>query len=261
MAVVIGYFLAFANLIAVIMMTTDKLKIFIDFHSGLCVIGGTAISSVIAFGFKSLHHVCVIFVAAVKNKPAKIDAIINEIVKIAKETKGEVNQSFIGGYKSEFFFLKDGLALIADGFSKEQIESIMEERIDAVQGRYKGDERLIRALAKIPPSFGLMGTTVGLVALFAEVGGADSLKKIGPAMAVALTATLYGVLTAFLVFNPLLERIVAMTHHDNLSRQIILKGVLLLKQKSSPVYIEEMLKSHLSFKDQKKIGAQARAAA
>ena len=251
MSIILGYLFLFLNVVVVIAMTTDKFKIYIDLHSMICVIGGTLLSAVIAFGGKSIVQLWKIYTAAVKKKEPRISGIVEEVVKIAKETKGEINQSFVAGYRGSFPFLKDGLTLIADGFSKDQIESILEERIVTAHSRYKQDEKMLQALAKIPPSFGLVGTTVGLIALFAEVGGADSLKKIGPAMAVALTATLYGILTAFVILNPMFERVKKISQSDLLERQIILKGVILLKVKSSPVYIDELLKSYMPFGKQK----------
>jgi chemotaxis protein MotA len=261
MSILLGYLFLFLNVLVVIAMTTDKYKIYLDFHSVICVLGGTALTAVVAFGGKSLMQLFQIYRAAVKKKANRTDLLVVEVVKIAKETKGEISQSFLASYKSEFLFLRDGLALIADGFSKEQIEAIMEERIDKAEDRYKQDEKMIQALTKVPPSFGLVGTTVGLIALFAEVGGADSLKKIGPAMAVALTATLYGVLLAFVVLNPMLERVKMVSHHDITERQVVLKAVLLLKSKASPMYIEELLKSHLTFGKQNKLpSSQSKAA-
>ena len=254
MSIILGYLFLFINIVAVIAMTTDKYKIFIDFHSVICVIGGTLLSAVVAYGGKSVPHLFQIYIAAIKKKEPRIEDIVHEFVKISKETKGEINQSFVGNYNANFPFIKDGLGLIADGFSKEQIDAIMSERIISNHKRYKQDEKILQGLSKVPPSFGLVGTTVGLIALFAEVGGADSLKKIGPAMAVALTATLYGILTAFVILNPMFERVKVLSHHDLTERELILKGVLLLKAKSSPVYIEELLKSYLPFKKQ---GGQA----
>lgn len=247
MSIILGYFFLFVNIVVVIMMTTDKLKIYLDFHSFLCVVGGTLLSGIVGYGGKAVMQLVKIYTASIKKKHARIDIIVNEVVKISKETKGDINQSFLASYKTDFFFLRDGLALIADGFSKDQIEAIMEERIDSAEDRYKQDEKMIQSLAKIPPSFGLVGTTVGLIALFAEVGGSDALKKIGPALAVALTATLYGVLLAFVVLNPMLDRVKLISHHDIHERRVILKGIMLLKSKASPMFIEELLKSHLTF--------------
>ena len=257
MPVVLGYLLLAANLLVVIMMTTDKLKIYFDFHSFLCVFGSTILCSIIAFGPRSLMQIASVYKAAARKTQMNTYDVIKEIVKIARDTKGDISPSFVNSYKSKTAFLQDGLGMIADGFSREQIEQILEERIHATNARYKEDERVMRSLTKIPPSMGLTGTTIGLVALFAEVGGADSISKIGPAMAVALTATLYGVLCAFMILNPMTDKVASMTIKDREFRELIMRGVLLLKDRSSPVFIEEVLKSHLTFAQQKAISDKA----
>lgn len=247
MSIILGYIFLVINVLVVIAMTTDKLRIYVDFHSVICVIGGTTLSAIIGFGGKSIQRVLNIYLNAIRKKEPDIKKLVEEIIKISKETKGDINASYVNNYQGGFPKLKESLSLIADGFSKEQIETILDERTTISHHHFKDEEKLLQALAKIPPSFGLLGTTVGLIALFAEVGGADALKKIGPAMAVALTATLYGVLTAFAVFNPMLERVKYIAQQDKTEREIIQKGIVLLKLKSSPIYIEEILKSNLQF--------------
>jgi chemotaxis protein MotA len=247
MSIILGYLFLVINILIVIAMTTDKLRIYADLHSVICVIGGTLISAIIAFGGKAIKRIIHVYSFSIKTKEPDIKKLIEEIVKIAKETKGDINPNFVNNYQGSFPMLKESLSLIADGFSKEQIETILDERINVAHHHFKEEEKMFQALAKIPPSFGLLGTTVGLIALFAEIGGADALKKIGPAMAVALTATLYGILTAFAVFNPMLERIKMIAQFHKTEREIIQKGILLLKQKSSPVYVEEILRSNLQF--------------
>lgn len=250
MSIILGYIFLLLNIILVIGMTTDKYRIYIDLHSMICVIGGTSLSAIIGFGGGAIKRIFKIYGIAIRKKGPNVKKLVAEIVKISKETKGDINQSYVNNYQGEFLMLKESLSLIADGFSKEQIETILDERSTIAHVHYKDDEKMFQALAKIPPSFGLVGTTVGLIALFAEVGGADALKKIGPAMAVALTATLYGILTAFAVLNPMLERVKMVAHFDKTEREIIQKGILLLKQKSSPVYVEEILQSNLLFHEQ-----------
>ncbi|MEY4066448.1 MAG: hypothetical protein RIR26_2656 [Pseudomonadota bacterium] len=247
MSIILGYLFLIINVLIVIAMTTDKLRIYADLHSVICVIGGTTLSAIIGFGGGAVKRIFHIYSVAIKKKAPDVKKLVDEIVKIAKETKGDINQGYVNNYSGEFPMLKESLSLIADGFSKEQIETILDERTNVAHEHFKEDEKLFQALAKIPPSFGLVGTTVGLIALFAEVGGADALKKIGPAMAVALTATLYGILTAFAVLNPMLERVKQIALFDRTEREIIQKGILLLKQKSSPIYIEEILRSNLQF--------------
>ncbi len=250
MFVIVGYILAVINLLIVIAMTTDTLKIYFDFHAFLCVGGGTLLSVVIGFKPSGIKRLTTLYKIATK-KDEDPRALVSEIVRVAKETRGEVNQKFLANYRSQHFFFKDGLQLIADGFSEDQIVAIMNERIQTAEMRYKEDEKFMKSVAKIPPSFGLMGTTIGLIALFAQVGTSDAMRKIGPAMAVAMTATLYGLVFAFALLNPMIDRVIEMNAQNIKMREIILKGVAQLKAKNSPIYVEEVLKSYLSFASQK----------
>lgn len=255
MSVLIGYLLMAVNVFLVIILTTDKLHIFFDFHAFLCVFGGTFLSSVVGFGPTSLKHLFSVYRGAIAAKKPKKKEIISEIVSIAKDTKGDISPQFVSSYKGTNIFLKEGLGMIADGFSKEQISQILEERMIAFSDRDKDDEKIMKALTKIPPSMGLTGTTIGLIALFAEVGGADSISKIGPAMAVALTATLYGVLCAFMILNPMTEKVQTQAKKEREFREVIVRGVLLLKEKAPPIFIEEVLKSHLTAAEQLELSA------
>ncbi len=250
MFVVVGYSLALINLLIVIMMTADSIKFYLDFHAFICVVGGTAFSILIGFSPSGLKRLYNIYRVSIKNKDVDTNLLIRDIVRVAKETRGEINQTYLATFKSNHPFFKDGLQLISDGFSAEQIQNILDERISAAEERYKDDERFMKALVKIPPSFGLIGTTVGLVALFAQVGSADALKKIGPAMAVAMTATLYGLIVAFAVLSPLVDRLGEISLNNVRIRELIMKGIVHLKAKNSPIFIEEVLKSYLTFASQ-----------
>jgi chemotaxis protein MotA len=253
MFILIGYALAFINLLIVIAMTADSFKIYLDLHAFICVFGGTVISIFIAFKPSGIKRVWHLYSFATKRKEDDIVFLISEIVRVAKETRGEINQNYLSGFRSNNYFLKDGLQLISDGFSRTQIEVILSERLSAVEERYKDDERFIKSISKVPPSFGLVGTTVGLIALFAQVGAADAMKKIGPAMAVAMTATLYGLFLSFVVFNPMADRISEINLNNLRIRQLVLSGILYLKDKASPLFIEEVLKGYLAFGAQNKI--------
>jgi flagellar motor component MotA len=88
MSIVLGYLFLFINIVIVIAMTTDKFKIYIDFHSALCVLGGTLLSAIVAYGGKSVMHLFVIFMAAIKKKEPRLAEIVAEIVKVSRETKG-----------------------------------------------------------------------------------------------------------------------------------------------------------------------------
>lgn len=258
MLFILGYVLAIANVLVVIRMTTDKFAMFADVHAALIVFVGTICVAFIAFQIGGLKQFAKIVRVAIVRKDTDMDFTINEIIGVAKMSRGDLTPDVAAAVRSKNLFFNDGMALIADGFTKEEITRILFERIKATQNRYKNDEKILKSLIKIPPSFGLIGTTIGLIALFAQVGSADAMKSIGPAMAVAMTATLYGLLFAFLVISPLVERIVWVNTRDIQMRDMTMHGILLLLDNSSPIYIEEMLKSYLNYQQQQSRKSVAR---
>lgn len=250
MVFIVGYIFALINLFVVIRLTTDRFSMFLDFHAFLIVFIGTFCVALIAFQIAGLKRFVQIIKIAVIRKDDDLDLTINEVIGIARQSRGDMTSEIAAGVRSQNHFLGDGISLIADGFTKEEVSKILTERIRATVNRYRNDEKILRSLVKVPPSFGLVGTTIGLIVLFAQVGSADAMKTIGPAMAVAMTATFYGLIFAFLIISPLVERIVWINSRDLQMREMTKQGVLLLMDNSSPIYIEEILKSYLNFAKQ-----------
>lgn len=61
-------------------------------------------------------------------------------------------------------------------------------------------------LAKYPPALGMMGTVMGMITLFANLGTSDK-SMLGPSLAVAMTATFYGLVLTQGFLSPLADRI------------------------------------------------------
>jgi flagellar motor component MotA len=72
MSIILGYLFLILNIIIVIAMTTDKLKIYLDLHSVICVVGGTALSAVIGFGGDAIKRIIRIYGFSIKKKPPDI---------------------------------------------------------------------------------------------------------------------------------------------------------------------------------------------
>ncbi|MCK6548207.1 MotA/TolQ/ExbB proton channel family protein [Myxococcota bacterium] len=65
-------------------------------------------------------------------------------------------------------------------------------------------DELLQGLARLAPAFGMIGTIMGLVELFANMRDSASL---GPGMAIALLATLYGLVLCYCFYMPLALRV------------------------------------------------------
>lgn len=139
--------------------------------------------------------------------------------------------------------LKDGLNLYINGYGKEDIEKYMETGIAR-----KYDKDLIyyyvfETMATYSPSFGMIGTLVGLIFMLMVMG--DDPSKIGPFLAVALITTFYGLILSKLLFGPMGNRFL---HHAEVHHRLgkmRIEGVKHILNKQHPIFIRDCLASYL----------------
>lgn len=139
--------------------------------------------------------------------------------------------------------LKDGYELKTLNIPTEKIEIILTERIHSYLGRQKKIANAIKGLAKYPPAFGLMGTVLGLVNVMTGVSTGADAKTTALKMAIALVATMYGLLVANLFINPAGELIQKYANDDESLAQIAVEAVLLELNQSSLLEAQEYLNS------------------
>jgi chemotaxis protein MotA len=175
--------------------------------------------------------------------------VVQDIVKFAVETGGDLRsmEGVVGSIKHPFF--RDGIQLIVDRLEHEQIDFILKERMKQNKQDYDRVMMSIKNLAKYPPAFGMVGTLAGLVAMMKGLGSSVGAGNLGSAMAIGLTATFYGVAFANLLILPLADNIQYKNEMEMQNRRIIAKGVLLIKEGSSPLLIQEFLNAMLKFNE------------
>lgn len=139
--------------------------------------------------------------------------------------------------------LKDGYELKSLNLPHEKIEVILNERIHSYTGRQKKIANAVKGLAKYPPAFGLMGTVLGLVNVMTGVSTGSDAKTTALKMAIALVATMYGLLLANLFVNPAGELIQKYASDDESLAQIAVEAVLLELNQSSLLEAQEYLNS------------------
>jgi chemotaxis protein MotA len=81
-----------------------------------------------------------------------------------------------------------------------------------------------------------------MVQMFANMTDPSTL---GPFMAIALLATLYGALMGNLLCLPMADKLHLKLEEEELSRTLIIDGILQIRESKSPALIKEMLISYL----------------
>lgn len=185
------------------------------------------------------------FKGLLKGKRVNYVTIIKEIMTSAERyRKGEALSVIINDVDDEF--LKEGLQLLEDNvLKKEEIFEILEQRAKNTYHHHKDEAGHFKNLGKFPPAFGLMGTVLGMIALLSNLGGADAMKMVGPAMGMALVATFLGIVGANVFVLPMGESLGQGAKEIYLKNRIISEGIRLISAKTNPIIVAEKLNSFL----------------
>lgn len=242
----IGLILSLSVVLVSVATATNNWKVFMDAHAFLIVIGGTAAAALLSFSGPKLLALAKVFLRRVLGKNEELQVAITEIVDLAKGYRDNDKYLKDNVAKIKTDFLREGIQLLIDGgMDAVELEAILKKRAKTILHRHEEDAEIFKALSKFPPAFGLLGAVIGMIAMMQNMGGPDGMAKVGPSLAVALVATLYGIALANFFFLPLGENLTKLNRLDGMIRQMVIDGVKLIRLKKHPLVVEETIKSHL----------------
>ncbi len=248
---IIGILLGFSIVTFGILYEIDGMspKVFLHPVSILVVIGGTIAASLISMPFKELMRVFSRTYYAIKYPKNDFTSTLREIVRVSVSTNKDVLQleKEISVIKNAM--LREGLNFISMGFKTEDIKRYMEIKKDQNENALAECSISFFSMAKLGPAFGLLGTLIGLIILLYYHMGEGNMEKVASSMGVALTATLYGVGLANLIFAPLGDYMQYNAERCAELDNMIIEGVLQIKERRHPVYLLQALKAYLPRED------------
>lgn len=145
--------------------------------------------------------------------------------------------------------LNDGLELISLGFTKDKIEELLSQRYQNYAGKITLLSQWFKRNSKYPPAFGLMGTVLGLIHVMRGISNGLETKEVGVRMAVALVATLYGLIVSNLILNPIGEWLLEELKKDHIKAEMAILSIINLKEDANLLEIQELLNSYLEPKN------------
>ena len=135
-------------------------------------------------------------------------------------------------------FMKQGLELVVDGAEAEQIRDLMESEVDAMETRHHRMSGLFKTAGATSPTLGVMGAAIGLIG---ALGNLSDINKLGPMIASAFVATIFGIFMGYLVMMPFATRLEAKNEEEVLLKKLIIEGVMDIQAGHSAKVIEQKL--------------------
>ncbi|HEY3848475.1 MAG TPA: MotA/TolQ/ExbB proton channel family protein [Acetobacteraceae bacterium] len=139
--------------------------------------------------------------------------------------------------------LSYGLNLVVSDYTHEDVRAMMETAADGSYQRACVPAEVLRAMGSHAPAFGMVGTLVGMVSMLH--GLTDDAEAIGGTLAVAFLSTLYGVLSARMIYMPAASRVEQQVEAQRLRDSLVTEGMVMLACKKSPSFIRDRLNAFL----------------
>ncbi len=143
-------------------------------------------------------------------------------------------------------FLVKGLQLAVDGTDPELIRQMMTTELENMEGRHMRGRKIFEAFAAYGPPMGMVGTLIGLVAMLRNISDAAA---VGPAMAIAMVTTLYGVGSCYLFYMPIAKKLAIRSEDEVHVKEMIIRGVLAIQSGDNPRIVEQKLRIYLEPKE------------
>jgi len=135
-------------------------------------------------------------------------------------------------------YLRKGLQMLVDGHSAEDVRKILELEAEIEEHHHVAVAKLWETVGAFCPTVGIVGAVLGLIHVMNNL---DDAAAVGPGIAAAFTATLYGVGFANLTFIPVGNRLKKIANSDMEVRQMVLTGLDAIAAGSNARQLEEML--------------------
>ncbi|HUU40098.1 MAG TPA: MotA/TolQ/ExbB proton channel family protein [Desulfatiglandales bacterium] len=231
-----GIFLIFAAI-----FLGGDLTNFFNIPSIMIVFGGTIASTLLTFPLKDVVKAFRAGFFVLYERDINPNEMVKTIIKLSKisRKKGLISLSKI---KTNYPILKKGCNLIADGAEEDIIRNALRIEIESLKHRHFKIQDVFVKMATFSPAFGMIGTLIGLVQMLNQLSDPSS---IGPAMAIALLTTFYGVISSTLFFLPISGKLKARTMTEVINMEIIFEGAISILQNNNPLLVFERLASFI----------------
>lgn len=247
-ATVIGLLVGLLSLIIGFLMEGGELIALLKITAFLIVFGGTFGAVIVSFPGKILAKAPFILkYAFIKPKERPGDTII-KLIDLANISRRE-GLLALEGEQSNFendSFMSNGIQMVVDGVDSDVIDDILNRDIELYEQKILSIARMFESAGGYAPTMGIIGTVMGLVHV---LGSLEDAAALGPAIAVAFIATLYGVGSANVIYLPIFTKIKNNLASEIMIRQLKTEGILSIQYGESTMILKKKLYAFLTEKE------------
>ncbi len=238
---------------AAIAHATGNPAIYLDLPALLIVFGGSTAAAFMGYHSRDVITAFKAIGWMVKKPKSTREGLNTEIMRLIKwsylvQQRGVLAlEGEIKSVATNDPVVKYCMELTVSNHPPADLRAMMETAVESGFEHKTAPVQVLRNMGASAPSFGMIGTLVGLVAILNQLGGGskDLAAVVGSGMSLALVATLYGVFFARMVFIPAANKLMQKEETERFRNLMVVEGLLMLADKKSPRFMQDRLNSYL----------------
>ena len=229
--------------ISLVVSFQGSISVYWSLEAFLIAVGGTFASTLLNTPWNNLMNVGKSSFQLLFSAKYSARKVIPLMKKLSEKAKKEGMFSLKNEGKGwTDSFLEKAISLLILNFNPHAIKSILENEITETRARHKETINIVRTVGLYAPVFGLFGTLLGVIQVLTKIGNPSA---VGPAMATAVMASVYGILLAYMIFHPIAGKLRLRDEEEILAKAMIVEAILLIRAQEMPSVIEKHLYSYL----------------
>lgn len=246
----LGMALAFLFIVGAIALGTHSLLAFFSVEGLVIVVGGVIAVAYMSFETEDVRSALGAIAAMFRERGRKpIDHLHRDMAEIiawasmVKELGMRRLEWALAKQGITDPFVRYGLNMVVTGYAPEDVRAMMETAADASFDRECIPVDVLQSMTSHAPAFGMIGTLIGMVAMLGNLD--TNVAGNGSSLSVAFLSTLYGVVSARMVYMPAAAKLRQAVTRRRFRNQLITEGMVMLVRGETPTYVKDRLNSFL----------------
>ena len=240
-ATLLGLGLAFAAIIVAMVLEGGNPASILIPAPLILVFGGTLGAALAGGLLRDVGTVIAALKKALLGGTVAAGEAIAELVSLAERARREgllALEDAIDGVSDEF--LRDGLRSAIDGTDPEDLRTMLLDRIEAKRAEDKVGAKFFTDMGGFAPTIGIIGTVISLVHVLENLGDPG---ELGHMIAAAFVATLWGVLSANVLWLPMANRLKRLSETEVARMILVVEGIVAIQAGANPRLVQQRLLS------------------
>jgi chemotaxis protein MotA len=246
----LGAAFGLALLVAAIATNSNSLSSLSSLGGLVIVFGGVTAVAFMSFRpddvYRALNSIAEMLKGAAPSVEPDLGQDMEDIVgwsRIVHGTGMRGLERSLGGNHTADPMLSYGLNLVVSDYTPDDVRAMMQTAADGSYQRACVPVDVLRAMGSHAPAFGMVGTLIGMVSMLHSL--TNDVEVIGGTLAVAFLSTLYGVLSARMIYLPAASRLEREVEAQCLRDNLVTEGMVMLARLKSPTFIRDRLNAFL----------------